>query len=62
MVRVDWLFFTSFDPFLCEWKRINRTGRLAVESVPVGFITTRLSLRIVFVIKYAATAAAASII
>ena len=52
MLRADWLFFSSFDSFLCEWKRINRTDRLAVESVPVGFITTRLSLHIFLVIKY----------
>ena len=57
MPRADWLFFSSFDPFLCEWKRINRTDRLAVESVHVGFITIRLLLRIFFVIiKYVAVA------
>ena len=60
MLRADWLVFSSFDPLLCECKRINKTGRLAVELVPVEFITTRLSLRIVDVIKY--VAAAASII
>ena len=59
MLCADWLFFSSFDPFLCECKRINRTGRPAVELVPVEFITTRLSLHIVVVIKYVATAAAA---
>ena len=61
MLRADWLFFSSFDPFLCEWKRINRTGRPAVELVPVEFITTRLSLRIVVVIKYVAAVDATSI-
>ena len=56
-------FFSSFDPFLCECERINRMGRPAVELVPVEFITTRLSLRIVVFIKYvAAVGAAASII
>ena len=62
MLRADWLFFSSFDPFLCEWKRINRTGRLAVELIPVHFITTRLMLRIVVVIKYVAAVDATSII
>ena len=56
MQHADWLFFSSFDPFPCEWKGINRTGRPAVELVPVEFITTRLSLRIVVVIKYVAAA------
>ena len=56
MLHADWLFFSSFDPFLCEWKGINKTGRSAVELVPVEFITTRLSLRIVVVIKYVAVA------
>ena len=62
MLRADWLFFSSFDPFLCEWKGINKTGRSAVELVPVEFITTRLSLRIVVVIKYVAAVDATSII
>ena len=62
MLLADWLFFSSFDPFLCEWKRINRTGRRAVEVVPVEFITTRLSLRIVVVIKYVVAVDATSII
>ena len=62
MLRADWLFFSSFDPFLCEWKGINRTVRPAVELVPVEFITTRLSLRIVVVIKYVAAVDATSII
>ena len=61
MLRAGWLFFSSFDPFLCEWKCINRADRATVESVPVEFITTRLSLRIVVGVKYVA-AAAASII
>ena len=62
MLRADWLFFSSFDPLLCEWKGINRTGRPAVELVPVEFITTRLSLRIVVVIKYVVAVDATSII
>ena len=61
MLHADWLFFSSFDPFPCEWKGISRKGRLAVELVPVEFIITKLSLRIVDVIKYVA-AATASII
>ena len=61
MLHADWLFFSSFDPLLCECKRINKTGRPAVELVPVEFITTRLSLRIVVVIKYADAAAVDSI-
>ena len=61
MLHADWLFFTSFDPFLCQWKRINKTDRPAVESVPVEFITARLSLRIVVVIIYADAAAVDSI-
>ena len=61
MLRADWLLFSSFDPFLCECKHINRTGRLAVELVPVEFITTRLSLRIVVFIKYIAAVGAAVI-
>ena len=60
MLHADWLFYTSFDPFLCQWKRINKTDRPAVESVPVEFITTRLSLRIVVFIKYVVAAAAAA--
>ena len=61
MLHTDWLFFTSLDPFHCEWKGINRVSRLPVESVPVDFITTRLSLRVVFVIKYVDTTVASII-
>ena len=56
MLCADWLVFSSFDPLFCEWKRINKTVRPAVELVPVEVITTRLSLRIVGVIKYVAVA------
>ena len=53
MLHADWLFFSSFDPFLCECKRINRTDRAAFESVPVD---TRMQRYIYFfiIIKYAA--------
>ena len=32
MLRSDWLFFSSFDPFLCEEKRINRTNQPSLKN------------------------------